>query len=196
MDATLNLTGPAWLAIGVFAATFLSCACTRLAPDMVFMGGLIVLALTGVVDTEDALAGFSNPGMLTVAFLYVVVAALQQTGGLGWISNHVLGHPRGIRAGLVRLMAPVMALSGFPDSFTCSSRLRGCPSGAPPPPRRRIRASTPSKCLFPRAARWPAVGSRTRGCVTCAGSTWWRSTAPAMSCPPWARAKCSWSTTG
>lgn len=108
-----TLAWPAWVAIGVLVATFLLCACTRLAADMVFMGGLIVLALTGVLGMDDTFSGFSNQGMLTVAFLYVVVAALQQTGGLGWFSHHVLGRPRGVRMALARLMLPVMVLSGF-----------------------------------------------------------------------------------
>ncbi|MCU0963328.1 MAG: YccS/YhfK family membrane protein [Pirellulaceae bacterium] len=102
------LTWPAWVAIAVFAATFLFRACTRLVADIVFLGGLIALALTGVLTMDDALDGFSDQDMLTVAFLYVVAAALQQTGGLAWFSHRIPGRPGGVRMALARLMRPMM----------------------------------------------------------------------------------------
>ena len=68
---------------------------TQLPADAVFVGGLTVLLIGGVVDAQEALAGFSSPGMVTVGVLYVVVAGLQETGGLAWISHHVLGYPKG-----------------------------------------------------------------------------------------------------
>ncbi len=103
----------AWLTIGVVLSVLLLLVFTRLATDFVFVGGLAVLLVSGVLDTQAALAGFSAPGMITVGILYVVVAGLQETGGLSWISHHVLGYPKGARRAQLRMLMPVIPLSAF-----------------------------------------------------------------------------------
>lgn len=107
--STLSWQG--WLAIAVTFGTFLFNALTTLSAEAVFLGGLAVLLISGVLPTEAALAGFSNPGMVTVGVLYIVVTGLQKTGGLDQISQVLLGLPKNQTIALVRLMAPVMGLS-------------------------------------------------------------------------------------
>lgn len=111
--ATLSLSWQGGLAIAITVLTFLLNALTQLAPEVIFLGGLSLLLLTGVLSTENALAGFSNSGMVTVGVLYIVVTGLQQTGGLVWISQRVLGLPKGLSSALVRLVVPVMGMSAF-----------------------------------------------------------------------------------
>ncbi len=102
-----------WLTIAITLGAFLLNALTSLASEAIFLGALAVLMLSGILDTETALAGFSNPGMITVGVLYVVVAGLQQTGGLDGVSRAILGMPKGATQALVRLMVPVVSLSAF-----------------------------------------------------------------------------------
>ena len=40
------------------------------------------------------LSGFSNSGMITVGVLYMVVAGLQQTGALQWVSQSGVGNAK------------------------------------------------------------------------------------------------------
>ena len=101
------------MALAVVTGTFVSLVCTRLSSDVVFLGGLGILTLTGVLDVSSALAGFSAPAVITVGLLYVVVAGVQETGGLQWITHHLLGTPRGYRRAQIRLTAPVVVLSAF-----------------------------------------------------------------------------------
>ncbi len=103
----------AWLAVAVTIAAFLGNALTSLPADIVFLGAAAVLFLSGVLDEKAALAGFSNSGMVTVGVLYIVVAGLQQTGALQWVSSQVLGMPKTPTRALVRLMMPVMGASAF-----------------------------------------------------------------------------------
>jgi len=103
----------AWLTLAVIVSTLTLLIFTRLPSDFVFVGGLGVLLVTGVLDFKTALAGFSAPGMITVGVLYVVVAGLQETGGLSWISQHVLGFPKGPRRAQLRMLTPVISLSAF-----------------------------------------------------------------------------------
>ncbi|MEX2608158.1 MAG: SLC13 family permease [Kiritimatiellia bacterium] len=109
----LSLSWQAWFSLTVVTATFGFLVFTRFPPDMVFLGGLSLLFVSGVLDVETAFSGFSSQGVITVGVLYVVVAGLQETGGLLWISNRVLGAPKTHVAAQIRLTAPVALLSAF-----------------------------------------------------------------------------------
>ena len=107
------LSWQAWTTIAITIAVFLFNALTNLSAEVVFLGGTSVLFVSGILSEEDALAGFSNPGMITVAVLYIVVTGLTQTGGMNWVSQKVLGLPKGQNAALLRMMPPVMGMSAF-----------------------------------------------------------------------------------
>jgi di/tricarboxylate transporter len=103
----------AWLTLAIVTACFAMMAWTTVAPDIVLSAGLTVLLLSGVLLPEEALAGFANQGMLTVAVLYVVVSGLTETGAVGWLVQSLLGRPPGLHAAQARLMLPAAALSAF-----------------------------------------------------------------------------------
>jgi di/tricarboxylate transporter len=99
----------ALVVFGVIGFLFFS----RIAPDLIMVGGLTVLLLTGVIDVGDALSGFSNEGMITVGVLYVIVAGLRDTGVMGWVAQFVLGRPKTVAMAQIRMMLPVAGLSAF-----------------------------------------------------------------------------------
>jgi di/tricarboxylate transporter len=103
----------ALLTLGVVVGCFVLMAFTWIAPDIVLAAGLTILLLAGVLTPEQALSGFSNQGMLTVAVLYVVVSGLTETGAIGWVAQHVLGRPRGVASAQLRVMLPTAGLSAF-----------------------------------------------------------------------------------
>lgn len=86
---------------------------TRLAPHMVMMAVMVVLSITGILDANEALAGFSNAGLVTVAAMFVVAAGIHASGGIDLLVNKALGQPKGLRGALLRIFAPVFGLSGF-----------------------------------------------------------------------------------
>lgn len=102
-----------WFSLGIVVLCFGLFAFSRAAPDVITVGALTLLLVFGVLTPAEALAGFSNPGMLTVGVLYVVVSGLTQTGAVGWIGPNLLGRPRGPRQARLRLMLPVAGLSAF-----------------------------------------------------------------------------------
>ncbi len=102
-----------WFSIGITTLCFTTLAVTRYSPDIVMVGGLTLLLLAGVLSPEQALSGLANEGMVTVGVLYVVVAGLRETGGIGWIVHSVLGRPQSLLHAQIRLMAPVAAMSAF-----------------------------------------------------------------------------------
>lgn len=103
----------AWLTIGVVIALLIGLMKNSLPPDLLFLGGTAFLAVIGIITPEQAFAGFSNAGMLTVAFLFVVVAALRETGVLDYVGHHVLGKVQTERGALIRLSIFVVPMSAL-----------------------------------------------------------------------------------
>ena len=101
-----------WLTIGVVLATLGLLLWERFTPDKILIGAVVVLIASGILGPREALAGFWNPGVLTVAVLFILVAALKSTGAIRWIGDWVLGRPRGdgkARARLIVITAPLSA---------------------------------------------------------------------------------------
>ncbi|WP_332696050.1 SLC13 family permease [Halalkalibacter lacteus] len=82
-------------------------------PDFIVFCALAVLLLTGILSPADALRGFSNEGMLTVALLFIVAGAVKQTGMLNHIVTRSMGTGKSHRKSLVQMMIPVSTLSAF-----------------------------------------------------------------------------------
>ncbi|MBF0614096.1 MAG: SLC13 family permease [Magnetococcales bacterium] len=103
----------AWFSLGVIGLCVLLLARNRHPSDAVLLGGVTLLLIAGVLTPKQALAGLANEGMVTVGVLYVVVAGLEETGAVRWISEIVLGQPRSLRHALLRLALPIMVISPF-----------------------------------------------------------------------------------
>jgi len=107
------MTAHAWVTAAVIAGMMAVLASNRLGADLVMLGALAVLLMSGVIAPADAFSGFANEGLLTVAFLYVVVAGLRQSGVVARVAVGLLGRPATPLAAQLRLIAPVTVLSGF-----------------------------------------------------------------------------------
>lgn len=81
-------------------------------PEIVMLSALLILVCFQVVPLKDALQGFSNPAMLTIAGLFVIGGGLQATGAVEYLSRWLLGKPKQ-GTPLLRLIGPVAALSSF-----------------------------------------------------------------------------------
>ncbi|HLD69891.1 MAG TPA: SLC13 family permease, partial [Candidatus Omnitrophota bacterium] len=107
MEIAITLT----ILIFIFVALALNLA----SADFVLFGSLAVLILTGILTAEEAFRGFSNTGMLTVALLFIVSAAIQVSGNLDILVTRFLGLSRrgGLSVLLLRMMAPIAFISAF-----------------------------------------------------------------------------------
>ncbi len=113
METLPHVGWEGWFSLAIVCLCFGLFAFSRAAPDVVTSGALTLLLVFGIVTPAEALAGFSNAGMLTVGVLYVVVTGLTETGAVGWIGQRLLGQPRGPTDARLRLMLPVAGLSAF-----------------------------------------------------------------------------------
>ncbi|WP_031434933.1 SLC13 family permease [Methylomarinum vadi] len=102
-----------WLSLGAVVGVLLTLIFTRVAPHLVMMAALTVLSVCGVLTSQEALAGFSNSGLITVAAMFVIAAGMHASGAVDLLVNSLLGQPRGVRAALTRIFAPVVLLSAF-----------------------------------------------------------------------------------
>ncbi len=108
------LTFDGVLSIGVVVAVFFGLMLLRRAPvELLFLGGLTVLTLTGVIAPADALAGFSQGAVLLIGALFAAAAGLRTTGALDWLGGVLLGGARDERGALWRLAAVVTPASAF-----------------------------------------------------------------------------------
>ncbi len=102
-----------WFVLGVLVVLFLSLVRDWGPPDAVMLGSTVVLGLSGVLTPPEVFAGFSNESLLTVGALFVVAAALRETGALDMIGNLMLGKARTERGTLVRMGTALTPLSAF-----------------------------------------------------------------------------------
>ncbi|MBO6188536.1 MAG: SLC13 family permease [Prevotella sp.] len=108
----------AWITIVTVLSMFSVLLFTKLRADIVFLGAIAVLYVTGVLDAKEATSGFSALSVIVVGVLFIVVAGLTYTGVLQWIVKHLLGQPESYSKAVVRLMLPVAALSSFLSNTT------------------------------------------------------------------------------
>ena len=107
-----------WFTLSLLAVMILGLVRFAHLADVVFLGGLTLLGLMGIVTPTEALKGFSNPAMLTVAALFVVAAGLRDSGALDGIARRLLGRPTGERRTMLRLLAPIGAMSALLNNTT------------------------------------------------------------------------------
>ena len=120
-DLFLGFGLDAWITIVTVLGMFTILLFTKLRSDIVFLGAIGVLFVTGVLDAKAAFSGFSSTSVVTVGVLFVVVAGLTHTGVLHCIVRYLLGTPNTYSKAVVRLMVPVAALSSFLSNTTVVS---------------------------------------------------------------------------
>ena len=108
----------AWITIITVLSMFTVLLFTKLRADLVFLGAIGILFVTGVLDAKEAFSGFSSTSVIVIGVLFVVVAGLTHTGVLQWIVKNLLGQPKTYSKAVVRLMLPVAGLSSFLSNTT------------------------------------------------------------------------------
>ncbi|WP_420644972.1 SLC13 family permease [Candidatus Leptofilum sp.] len=103
-----------WLVLGILATAVFLFITEWLRVDVVAVGVVLALMLTGVLTTGEALAGFSSTAVLTIAALFVVGGAVLHTGLAGAIGRRILTVAGNSEWRLVLvIMGAVALLSGF-----------------------------------------------------------------------------------
>lgn len=86
----------------------------RLRGDVVALLVLVTLAVTGLVTPEAALAGFSNPAVVTVLAMYILSEGLTRTGIAGLLGGQLVAIAG---SGEARLTVAIMVTAGMLSAF-------------------------------------------------------------------------------
>lgn len=113
MPLEQDLSWQSGLSLAITLASLLLLASGRVAADMVMMTAMTLLLVCGVLTPKEALGGFANEGLMSIAALYVVAAALQRSGAVSHLARQLLGQPRHATGMMLRVMLPTSLLSAF-----------------------------------------------------------------------------------
>ena len=112
------MTWEAWVTLGTVLLIALALLRNLAGPDTVLLGGLALLMTFGLFSDAfpseaEAVAGFGNEAVITIAVLFVIAEGLNQTGAMGLVVEPLLGRPKAVLGALTRLTLPVAGLSAF-----------------------------------------------------------------------------------
>jgi di/tricarboxylate transporter len=101
----MDLSRDAILACMIVVGALVAMATTTAPAELILAGAMVTLMALGVIAPDQAVQGFANTGVLTIAALYIVVAGLRETGAIAWLSHRAFRRPRSLLAAQARLMA-------------------------------------------------------------------------------------------
>ncbi|WP_309544621.1 SLC13 family permease [Alkalilimnicola ehrlichii] len=102
-----------WLTLFIVFGSVVLMSVSRIGPELILLGAVVLLTTLGILTPEAAVAGFANTGLITVALMFVIVAGIRETGGINFLVTHVLGRPQGRVSAQTRLMLPTLFTSAF-----------------------------------------------------------------------------------
>lgn len=135
------------LVIALLVMAVVIFATEKVSVDVVTLALLAVLVLSGVLRVDEAFAGFSNDVIIMLGSIFIIGAAMRETGMLdrmgALLARSVGGKPRRLT---VLMMSGVGAVSAFMNNTTVTAMLLGPVMGLA----RQVRLS-PSRLLMPLA---------------------------------------------
>jgi di/tricarboxylate transporter len=145
---TMLMTLQAGLTLAILIATLLALASRRLRPDLAALCAMLALILTGVLRPEEAFSAFGQPVIIIIASIYVLGAALYDTGVATLIANKL---QRVSSQGPSVLMLVIMLSAGVLSAVLSSMLVIAVLMPAAKRMARRVRVS-PSQLLLPLVA--------------------------------------------
>jgi di/tricarboxylate transporter len=91
MDIYLPIAGVS----AIFAATLFFLITEKIPVDRTALGIMVALVFAGILTPRQAVAGFANPAVITVAAMFLISRGMIRTGSVGFIAEKVLVLSRG-----------------------------------------------------------------------------------------------------
>ena len=102
-----------WKILAVLIVTIGLFIWGRFRHDLVALAALLATTLLGLVPTASAFAGFGHPAVITVAGVLVMSAALEKTGAVAALVDHLIPRNAGLLTTLAALASVGALLSAF-----------------------------------------------------------------------------------
>ncbi|MGD9328435.1 MAG: SLC13 family permease [Cyclobacteriaceae bacterium] len=97
----------------ILSLTFATIYLEVLRPSVSFLLAVLIFTITGILDTEHVLAGFSNSSIAVIILLIVITAAIRKNYKIELIFDLVFKKAKTYRNFLIRMMAQVAILSAL-----------------------------------------------------------------------------------
>ncbi|MCA9904805.1 MAG: SLC13 family permease [Anaerolineae bacterium] len=111
------MTPDMWITLLILVVALILFVTEIVRLDVVALGVMIALMVTGILTIEEGLAGFSNKAVISIAALFIVGGAIFQTGLAGAIAARILKIAGGNQMRLlIVLMASTAVMSAFISS--------------------------------------------------------------------------------
>ena len=108
----------AWITLAVLAVMVVALYTERVPPAPAVLGAVVVLMLIGVIEPEQAFAGFSNEAPIIVACLLIVARAVDVAGIMQPIVTRLFRGADSSTGILSRLLFPLAGISAFVNNTT------------------------------------------------------------------------------
>ena len=84
-----------WLVTAILIVTLVLLITDKAPVDLVAVGLMVSLAVTGILQPNEAVAGFASPAVITVGAMFLMSRGMIRTGAVGFISQKVFEYSRG-----------------------------------------------------------------------------------------------------
>jgi di/tricarboxylate transporter len=108
-----DLSWEAWYSLSVVCVTLTLLIKDVLPPHFVLVLSMTSLVAARVLTVNEALAGFSTEGLVTIAVLFVVAKAIEVNKAIDFITKYLLRRPKKIWDAQLRVMLPIGLASAF-----------------------------------------------------------------------------------
>jgi di/tricarboxylate transporter len=103
-----------WIVSIILMLTLFLLITEKVSVDIIAVGIIAVLSLTRILSPEEAIAGFANPAVVTVAAMFLISRALIKTGAVGFLHDRVIHFSGGnARIALFLVFLTVAVSSAF-----------------------------------------------------------------------------------
>lgn len=82
-------------------------------PFIVIFFTLTIFVITGIVSIEEALSGFANEALWTIAMLFIIAGTIKKSGIIDQIISRLLQRQGTVKKTLLKLLPPIAGLSAF-----------------------------------------------------------------------------------
>lgn len=103
-----------WIISLILLLTLYLLITEKISVDLTAIGLMVVLVLFGFLTPKEAVSGFANPALVTVAAMFVVSKGMMRTGGIEFLGRQVIKVARkNLTAALTLILFSVAVASAF-----------------------------------------------------------------------------------
>lgn len=108
------MTPQAFFVLIILVGMIAVLAFDKMRPGMTLFSVVVLFLATGIINPSEAIAGFSNKGMITVAILFLVSEGVRQSGCLDVVIRKLLPSTKTtVPRALARMLPSIAAISAF-----------------------------------------------------------------------------------